>query len=236
MPEKRSKYDTDPLDPEFARQSEEAWGGAGTSPVNDAPTELFGGATRPVGPPASQNERARLNPEADAPTRRIDGRFGQSYPSVFVPPAYEPPRAPLYQQPAQPLQPQVRPFAGAPAGRNVAGINVPERYAHAAPYAPFYIGLVVSVIELLVVPRTEVRTRFHAAQGLALHLCIIAVNLALGLVGTIVGTRFGGFVFSVAALAFLVYSLIRVWQGREHRVAPLADATRWLDEKIDPRK
>ena len=203
--------------------------------MGDAPTELFGGVTRPVGPPSTPNERARLNPEAEAPTRRIDGPPTQGYPSVFVPPAYQPPRAQIYAPPPTPVAPAHQ-FAVGAAGRNIAGLNVPERYAQAAPYAPFYVGLVVSVVELLVVPRTEVLTRFHAAQALALHLCIIAVSMALGLVGSVAGGRVGGVLFSVAALAFLIYSMVRVWQGREHRLAPLADATRWLDEKIDPRK
>lgn len=232
MPEKRSKYDTDPLDSEFARKTEEVWGG-GTSPVNDAPTELFGGATRPIGSPSTPNERARLNPEAEAPTRRIEEKFAEPYPSVFVPPAYQPPRVPAYGQPAHPAPPQ---FTNAASGRNVAGLNVPERYARAAPYAPFYIGFIVSLIELLIVPRTEVRTRFHAAQALALHLCIFVANFALRMVGGFTGSRIGGLLFSLAAFVFLIYSLVRVWRGDDYRITPLADATRWLDEKIDPRR
>jgi hypothetical protein len=30
--------------------------------------------------------------------------------------------------------------------------------------------------------------------------------------------------------------MIRVFQGKPHHIAPLDDATRWLNEKIKPRK
>jgi hypothetical protein len=30
--------------------------------------------------------------------------------------------------------------------------------------------------------------------------------------------------------------MIRVFQGKAHHISPLDDATRWLDEKIKPRK
>ena len=104
------------------------------------------------------------------------------------------------------------------------------------PYAPFYIGLVASIVELLLVPRSEVRTRFHAAQGLALHLAIIAIKLLFGFVGILVGGRFGGSLFSIAAFVFLIVSMVRVWKGQPHRLAPLSDATKWLNEQIEPRK
>jgi hypothetical protein len=42
--------------------------------------------------------------------------------------------------------------------------------------------------------------------------------------------------FSLAAIAFLIYSMVKVWNGQPHRLAPLADVTRYLDERIDPRK
>jgi uncharacterized protein YoxC len=41
--------------------------------------------------------------------------------------------------------------------------------------------------------------------------------------------------FSLAAIVFLVITIIRVWKGDEPRIAPLEDATRWLNEKIEPR-
>jgi uncharacterized membrane protein len=242
MSEKRSKYDTDPLDPDFARRTEEMSGGA-TGIMEDAPTEHLGGATRPMQPA----DQARLNPEGEAPTRLIDEKLAQPYQSVFVPPAYQPPRQSTFgqQQPPQNFAPQgyapppnhpQHVYAPPAKGRSVAGLGIPEKYACALPYAPFKIGLVAAIVELLVTPRAEGRTRFHAAQGLALQLGILVVQIALSIVGGVGGGNFGGFVFGIAALVFLIYSLVRVWRGDDYHIAPLEDAVRWLDNKIDPKK
>jgi uncharacterized membrane protein len=243
MSEKRSKYDTDPLDPDFARRTEEMSGGA-TGVMQDAPTEHLSGATRPMQPA----DQARLNPEGEAPTRLIDEKLAQPYQSVFVPPAYQPPRQPTFgqQQPPQNFAPHG--YAPPPARpqhvyvppptkeRNVSGLGIPEKFACALPYMPFKIGLVVAIIELLVTPRAEGRTRFHAAQALALQLGILVVQIALSVFSNIGGGNFGGFLFSAAALCFLIYSIVRVWRGDAYRIVPLEDAVRWIDTKIDPRK
>jgi uncharacterized membrane protein len=243
MSEKRSKYDTDPLDPDFARRTEEMSGGA-TGIMEDAPTEFLSGATRPMQPA----DQARLNPEGEAPTRLIDEKLAQPYQSVFVPPAYQPPRQSTFgqQQPPQnfappgyappPNHPQHVYVSPAAKERNVSGLGIPEKFACALPYAPFKIGLIVAIIELLITPRAEGRTRFHAAQGLALQLGILAVQLAFLIVGTIGGGGFGSFLFGVAALVFLIYSFVRVWRGDDYRIVPLEDAARWLDNKINPQK
>lgn len=239
MSEKRNKYDTDPLDPDFVRRTEEIWDGGETKVFGDAPTEEFGGSTRPMQP---GDQSARMSLDADAPTRRIDDPFGQGYPSVFVPPAYEPPRAQTFGQMAgqtyapPPPPPQTGLYAPPSPHRHVAGLGVSEQWVTALPYAPFKIGLVVAVIELLVVPRSEGRARFHAAQGLAVQFGILAIQVALGLIGSIGGGNYGGFLFGVAAFIFLIYSFVRVWKGQDYRIAPLADAARWLDEKIAPKK
>lgn len=245
MSDKRSKYDTDPLDADFARQTEEVWGA--TRIIGDAPTEEIGGATRQM---PSGDQQARLNPEADAPTQLIGEKFAQPYPSVNVPPAYEPPRAGAYQPPPPP-PPQYfnpPPYAPPPAAYNqphttpargehsVSGVGIPEKWTAALPYAPFYIGIVVSIIELIVVPRSEERTRFHAAQGLALHLGIMLVSFALRMIALLGGGGFGGFLFWLASFIFLLYCFRRVWRGDHFRIAPLADAVRWLDTHVAPKR
>ena len=127
--------------------------------------------------------------------------------------------------------------AGArPPARKVAKLGLGENVATVLPYAPFYIGLVASLVELLLVPRDETRTRFHAAQGLALQLALLAGSVIFGLVGSITGSRFGGFLFGLASFIFLLVSMKRVWDGKPHHVAPLDDATSWLNERIAPMK
>jgi hypothetical protein len=86
------------------------------------------------------------------------------------------------------------------------------------------------------VPRTEARTRFHAAQGLALQLAVVAGSILFQVVRAITGSGFGGTLFSIAALAFLVISAVRVWKGKPHHIAPLEEPARLLDERISPVK
>jgi uncharacterized membrane protein len=236
MVEKRSKYDTDPLDPDFVRRTEDNLWGATRAP--------HPGQTEPT-PPASVTEEQ---------TRRFDEQTAESYPSVFVPPAYQPPRQPQpfttfgagpHQPPTTTVQtppgpscpypgPPHAPQGAGPTSRPVARLGIPENFAVMLPYAPLYIGLVAALVELAIVPRQEVRVRFHAAQGLALQLAIVAISMLFKFVALASGSRFGGVLFGMAATIFLVVSMIRVWQGKPHHIAPLEEPARWLGEKIAP--
>jgi len=42
--------------------------------------------------------------------------------------------------------------------------------------------------------------------------------------------------YSLTIDAFLIMSMIRVWQGATHRIAPLAELSDWFNKHIDPRK
>ena len=221
MEPKKSKYDTNPLDPDFVKNAE--GGGDNSGPE----TQEVKGATREIG--SSPNENARRNIYSEAPTRRYDTVSPDApYPSVFVPPTHSQP-AP-YQPPPAPY----RPVEQRPTYRTVAGIRVPEKWAMVLPYAP-YLGIVVSLLELFLVPRKEPRVRFHAAQGLGLHIVILVVQTLLGVIGTITDNPFGKTLFGTAATVFLIVSMFRVWKGRPHHIAPLADATQWFNGHIDPR-
>ena len=231
MPEKRSKYDTDPLDPEFVRRTEELMGR--TKEASDDSVPL------------------RRDPASEEQTRRFGEEMADSYPSIFVPPAYQPPRAPQPQQPftsfgAQQPPAQVQPIAQGPSSpyqpnarasaRLVTRLGIPENIATVLPYIPFYFGLVAAAIELFLVPRNETRTRFHAAQGLALHITILVGTLLFKIVEAITDSSLGGTLFKLAAFIFLIVSIVRVWQGKPHHVAPLDEATRQLNERIPPMK
>jgi len=117
----------------------------------------------------------------------------------------------------------------------VAGIGFPEKWAMVLPYFPAYIGIVVSLIELFLVPRKEPRVRFHAAQALALQIAMVVVQTLLGVIGTITDNRFGSNLFNAATTVFLIVSMVRVWKGKPHHIAPLADATQWFNGHIEPR-
>lgn len=224
METKKSKYDTNPLDPDYVRETEEVWGEEGQTN-----TQEVKGATRPVGP-----DNARANVYSEAPTRRYDSPpLDAPYQSVFAPPTYTPPPVP-YQPPPTPYQPVMQ--GDRPTSRTIPGIGLPENWSVMLPYAPFYIGVVVGLLELFLVPRKEVKVRFHAAQGLALHITILAIQTIFAVVGAITDSSIGGVLFKVAATVFLIISMIRVWKGEPHRIAPLGDASQWFNEHIEPRK
>lgn len=224
METKKSKYDTNPLDPDVERKTEETWGFGGEG----AATQEVKGVTQRVGP---NPEPPRENAYSEAPTRRYDRsqqvQDDTGYPSVFIPPTYAPP---TQVHPSQIYQP---PAAARPTSRTVAGISIPEKWAMMLPYAPFYVGLVVSLVELFLVPRKEAQVRFHASQALALHIAILLVHTVFGVISTITGSSLGGTMFKLAAFIFLVISMVRVWQGELHRIAPLNEPAQWLNEHID---
>src|SRR4030095_3989708 len=115
MEPKKSKYDTNPLDPDFVKNAE---GGPDSGPE----TQEVGGATREIG--SSANEDARRNIYSEPPTRRYDNVSPDApYPSVFVPPTYSQP-AP-YQPPPAPY----RPLTQQPTSRSVHGLGLPEKWA-----------------------------------------------------------------------------------------------------------
>ena len=236
MTEKRSKYDTDPLDPDFVRRAEE---------------DLWGAARAPR--PEEETDPLRRDPATEEQTRRFDEQMADSYPSVFVPPAYQPPRAQPFtnfgagphQPPATTSAPPPGPsspysypnpyqsYTG-PTDRPVARLGIPEKYAVILPYLPAHIGLVAALIELAMVPRGETRVRFHAAQGLALQMAILGLTMLFKFVALASGNGFGGTLFGVAATVFLIVSILRVWQGKPHHIAPLDEPAHWLGEKIAP--
>lgn len=209
MKEKKTKYDTNPLDPDYARDADDAWG-----------------EPRPVEPlPKKAEERW----DAEAPTKRYDSSIPFSYPSINVPPSY-PPRP--MDAPAE-----MSPAATVPsAKRTVPGLGLPENITLALPYAPFFIGAVAGVLELFLTPRSEPRARFHAAQGLALHLAAVVIKLAFNLLESITGATIGGKIFWAASITLFIIAMIRVWNGESVHVAAVDDVTDWLNERIDPRK
>ncbi|HKR13035.1 MAG TPA: hypothetical protein VJT15_13330 [Pyrinomonadaceae bacterium] len=224
METKKSKYDTNPLDPDVERKAEESWGEGGSS------TQEVRGATRPVGNSAP-SESARKNVYSEAPTRRYDNPpMETSYPSVFVPPTYAPPAQ--YQQQQQSAY--QNPIRTPPTERPITGIGISEKWALLLAYAP-YIGIVVSLLELFLVPRKELRVRFHASQALALHIAFIAIQTLLGAIGAVTDSGFGTVLFRAASTIFLIISMIRVWKGEPHVITPLAEPAKWFNDHIEPR-
>lgn len=223
MEPKKSKYDTNPLDPDFVKNA-----GDGDAAAQSHTQEVKG-VTREIG--STANEEARRNIYSEAPTRRYDNvPLDAPYQSVFMQPSQS--------QPAQ-YQPPMSAFVDTkqpPTSRKIPGLGLPEKWAMILPYAPFYIGIVVSLIELFLVPRSEPRVRFHAAQGLALHVAILAIHTVFGIVELFTDNGVAGGLFSLAAIIFLIVSMVRVWKGQPHQIEPLSDAAGWFNKHILAKK
>ncbi len=244
MEPKRSKYDTNPLDEKVGDHADQSFG---STPAEPSTAEVRGGPTRDIGRTA--NEAARRDAESEAPTRLIDDKLASSYPSVFVSPpprqtpAYQPPPDPalnLYQPPPIPppsvYQPPPMPLIAKQGGDKVAGLGIPERWAVILPYLPFYLAIIIAIVELLFVPRTETRVRFHASQALVIQLGITAVSTLLQFAGFISGRYAGAGLFSLGTSILLIIAMVRLWKGKPVVVPQLDEPRKWLDEKIKPRK
>ncbi|HEV7643816.1 MAG TPA: hypothetical protein VGO50_07750 [Pyrinomonadaceae bacterium] len=201
-----SKYDTNPLDPDFPKK-------AGHSqqteflPNLDAETKAFS---------ASATARAT----ADEPTRRYDNPNFAQYSSAYA----EPQGGPMYQT-TRLSTPEK------PTNRKIVGL--PENLLMIAPYAPFSIGLIAGILELLFVPQSESKVRFHAAQGLAAHIAILLVYVVLGVIGEITNVvKIGSFIFGLVTTIFLVVTMIRIWKGKAAHFESLDGLTNWLNDKI----
>ena len=241
MKTKRSKYDTNPLDRDVGDRATEAFEGQHG--------EITENISRPTSRnmPGSNAPDTQAQSESEAPTRRIDDNLDGSYPSVFINPpprpnaTYEPPRridANIYQPPPVPPPSiyQRPPLPIDSLSRKVQGLGMPQKWANLLPYIPGHIGAVAAAIELLLIPQTETRARFHAAQGLALQLAILIIAGAFQLLNVITDNPLGAGLFGAASTIFLIISMVRAYQGKTHHIAPLDGVTRWLDEKIRPRK
>src|SRR6185369_3620525 len=92
-----------------------------------------------------------------------------------------------------------------PKHRKVAGLNIQENVLVAVPYIPWYIGLIAGALILLLVPKSEQKVRFHAAQGLAAHLGILIVTTILGIISNLTGlAEVGNVIFQIMATIMLV--------------------------------
>lgn len=225
MERKKNKYDTNPLDPDVERKAEDEWGAVRMS----SETQPVRGVTNDVNAPSATQD-ARKNVYSEAPTRRYDGASAEGpYPSVFIPPPYAPPSKTT--QSRYPLPDIKTP----PTSRPIPGFGLSEKWAVMLPYAPFYVGLVASLLELFLVPRRESKVRFHASQGLALHIAILIVQTIFGVIGNISGSSIGGLFFKLAAFVFLIISMIRVGKGEPHNITPLTEPAQWFNQHIEPR-
>ncbi len=204
---KKKKFDTNPLDPNFPKEVafEQQPQETQTLPYN-------GGETKRVEKPVETEEQTRKFDEADF----------NSYQAPFN----------GQQVPANYHQPKF--FAQNDRNRKVAKVGLPENILTALPYIPFHIGLIAGIVELFIVPKSEAKVRFHAAQGVAAHLAIIIISAILHSIGTFTGAEFGNTIFWTITTIMLIIFAIKSFQGKPIHIEAVDDLTNWLEDKIKP--
>lgn len=201
------KYDTNPLDPDFPRKAKEMQ--TETLPNLNAETQPFPYA-------APTEEQTRKFSDADFSEYQTSPFDGQNVPQSFQ---------------AAHLADMNR-----ASSRNVPKVGMPEKWLIGLPYIPWFIGLVASLIILFVVPKSETKVRFHAAQGLAAHIGILIVTTILGGIGNITDlVRAGNVIFQIVTTVMLIVFAVKAWTGKPVHIESVDDLTNWLEEKIKPR-
>ncbi len=117
--------------------------------------------------------------------------------------------------------------------RKVAKVGLPENIATALPYIPWYFGMVAGLLILLLVPKSEAKVRFHAAQGLAAHIGILIVTTILGVIGNIANIAdVGNLIFQILTTVMLIIWAVKAWKGKPVHIESVDSLTNWLEEKI----
>ncbi len=207
------KYDTNPLDPEFPEKARAAANTAGMEPERET-----------VSLPRTGYETGRFAPGSvtEEETRRFSDANFHAY-------AYNHPQpATLYRTAKLDVE--------STSNRKVAGIGLPENVLSMLPYLPFTIGLIAGILELVFVPKSEAKVRFHAAQGLAAHLGILIVTTILGILGNVTDLAgVGNGIFQAVTTVMLIVFAIKAWRGKPVHIESVDDLTNWLEDKISPK-
>lgn len=202
----KKKFDTNPLDPSFPeRIKEEAETAA--LPKNQFKTAEF--------PPPSVTEEE---------TRRFDNQEFNDYQS-----AYNGQNIPANYRTAN-LADMNR-----ASSRKVSSVGIPEKWLIGLPYIPWYPGLIASLIVLFVIPKSEAKVRFHAAQGLAAHIAIFLVGALLSGFGGITGIGGAKTIFTIVTTIMMLIFAGKAWAGKPVHIEAVDDLTEWLEDKIKPK-
>ena len=204
-----TKYDTNPLDPDFPEQlKREAEAQAATQVL-----------------PQGIGETQRFAPETEEQTRRFveadHAAFQQPFNGQFVPAV------------AQNFN--VSTTDGS-IYRKVEKLGLPENVLTAVPYIPWFLGLVAGILLLLLTPKSEQKVRFHAAQGVAAHIGILIVTTILGVVNNVSDIAdVGAAIFTLVTSIMLVIFALKAWQGKPVHIESIEDLTNWFEDKIEPK-
>lgn len=212
------KFDTNPLDPEFPKKAKEAQ------------TETL---------PQQKRETARMPPPADTeePTRQYKKTNFPPFSQPYDQAQFDEMQSPYNHAQPPGLYQTTNLQSEKSSSRKVAKVGLPENILVALPYVPFFVGLVAGILELLFVPKSETKVRFHAAQGLAAHLGILIVTTILSGVSNITDLAdVGNMIFQLVTTVMLIIWTIKAFQGKPIHIESVDALTEWLEEKIKPQK
>lgn len=206
-----TKYDTNPLDPEFPAKARAAAAGE----VETQALPFHGAATRQFADSTVTEEQTRRFVSVDV------GGFSQPYNGQYVPANYQATGfVDMHQS----------------SSRKVDKVGLPENIVTALPYIPWYFGMVAGLLILFFVPKTEAKVRFHAAQGLAAHLAILIVSSLIGVISQFTEmAKFGNWLFNFTTMIMLIIFAVKAWKGKPVHIESVDELTNWLDEKITPK-
>lgn len=198
------KYDTNPLDPEFPAKV------AATVAQHDETAYKL----------TAETQQFSGNVMTDEQTRKFEDAQFQS---AYNPPNYQPPA--VYHT--------TRLAEVQPIDRKVDKVGLPENVLVALPYLPWGIGLIAGLIELLIVPSTEPKVRFHAAQGLALNIGILLISFVLGIVDNFADwVSIGKGIFWLVMTILSIVWAVKAYKGEPIHIESVDELTNWLEEKV----
>ncbi|MBX3281240.1 MAG: hypothetical protein KF756_02065 [Acidobacteria bacterium] len=200
-----SKYDTNQLDPDFPEKAKAAAAAQETAEA--------GGATRPFANSANYEQETREFAAGDFGAYQApQGAYAPAFYAAAAPAAVEDTRK-----------------------RRVDKVGLPENIVTAVPYVPWYFGLVAGIILLILLPKSEAKSRFHAAQGVAAHLGILLVSSLLGIVGQVANmARPANGIFMLVTTIMLFVFVYKAWRGRPIHIEFIEGLTDWFEEKVTP--
>ncbi|NNF00278.1 MAG: hypothetical protein HKN25_14760 [Pyrinomonadaceae bacterium] len=208
------KFDTNPLDPKFPESVKD------TQPELETVTlPKSGGKTTKFAEPLETEEQTRKLGATEF--EGVNPNYGNGNAEIA------------------PYQPQQF-YEEAPAEtktHNIGSISLPENVLTALPYIPFaYIGIIAGVIELVFIPKSEPKVRYHAAQGLAAQIAVWIVLTGLGFLswGTDVADV-AATIFSIVTSIMLMIFAYKALRGKPIHIESVQDLTDWIEEKITPK-
>jgi uncharacterized membrane protein len=221
-----SKYDTNPLDPDFPEKvsANQAFQSAGAVTDDFDPTQET--AEQKANGKFETKEfksRPAFSVTEDETRRFATNYFGQYSQSQSEPLAYG--------------------TSSAASGidydssRKVGKIGISEKVLIGLPYLPISIGLVSGLLMLLFLPKEENKVRFHAAQGFAANVAVFLIAGLLNATDSIIPfASETAKIFGAVTTIILFISAIRAWQGKPVHLESVEPLTNYIEEKIGPVK